>query len=827
MAMVIEALPQSSSTPDVASYTYHPPSEDKESWQRLNLWISSTFYSTAVYGMELDSSLLYVSRSLGLSRLPLIAEGFDDPELYAESKWFDEGNPGKGASQLSKLTGKKRLQQLLLLLGYYVFQPKSYFVYKDSIDLYLIQAALESKALKEMNLRRQMLCLMVKMTGQVGDTTSGNIVFNKLMKECDSLGDKRTKARAYFYRGLYTAYPVADFNNGLEPLIMKKIGYLEKAREIYLELKDAEGQINALTSIGQFYLAISKFPAAQKSLTEALELQNSIGYPYTHYTTDNIAMAGSVQGKFGEPLKYSLETIKAAEKTRDSIGWGSFYSRLGGLYYTEGGREEESLKWLLKSIDRYIITNDAGLYADLASIVNIMNEKPGREKEALDLVLRVSKKVAAIDSNDRIFYHIAFAGAYLGVKQYKLAEQHGLSADSIQRLAIYTSVNSAFQKTMIDNFLGALYYATGEYAKSKRYFEQYFSDSSRAAAVANDMSVYEQLIRLDSVFHDDASAVDHYKKYVLLLDSNFRASKVRQAEELQVMYLTEEKENQITLLNAKAKLEHANLKQARFVKNVTIGGIILVLIIAILLYRQTRLKQKSNNIITHKNELLEHLVTEKEWLLKEIHHRVKNNFQTVMGLLGTQSGYLKNDVAITAINDSQRRIQAMSLIHQRLYQSNNLSAINMPDYIHELVDTLSDSFNTSNHIRFNLDIEPVKLDLAHCIPLGLILNEAITNSFKYAFPDNREGVISILLKSAPNDQLVLTIQDDGIGLPSTFNINKSDSMGMNLMRGLSEEIGANFTIHNQIGTKVEVSFTNDPDITSGISELSTVTTQAV
>jgi len=230
------------------------------------------------------------------------------------------------------------------------------------------------------------------------------------------------------------------------------------------------------------------------------------------------------------------------------------------------------------------------------------------------------------------------------------------------------------------------------------------------------------------------------------------------------------------------------------------------LIIAILLYRQNRVKQKNNNMITHKNEQLQHYLDEKEWLLKEIHHRVKNNLQIVMSLLNSQSAYIDNELALTAIHDSQHRVHAMSLIHQKLYNSENLSSIDMSIYVRELVAYLTDSFNTGQRVRFELAIDPVEMDVSEAVPLGLILNEAITNSIKYAFPDNRNGVISISLSNSSPYQYLLVISDNGIGMPLYFNSRKTGSLGMGLMHGLSEDLNGNFSIENSDGTVIKISF---------------------
>jgi two-component sensor histidine kinase/ligand-binding sensor domain-containing protein len=202
----------------------------------------------------------------------------------------------------------------------------------------------------------------------------------------------------------------------------------------------------------------------------------------------------------------------------------------------------------------------------------------------------------------------------------------------------------------------------------------------------------------------------------------------------------------------------------------------------------------------------EKLLNEKEWLIKEIHHRVKNNFHMVTGLLSTQASYLKNEEALRAIEESQQRIAAMSLIHQKLYQSNDLSAINMPDYIRELVEYLKDCFNMKTKIRFDLQIEAFYLDLSYSLPIGLIINEAVTNAMKYAFPGRDEGTITILLKRTDMDHGLLSVIDDGVGINPDLALAQPKSMGMNLIRGLSEDIKGTFSISAYNGTHLTIAF---------------------
>lgn len=799
LTLFSKVLPQSPAISSVSTSSSHDPSKDKESWQRLNLWLSSTFFLSVKEGqIDLDSCLIIASKSLGMSRYSILAEGLDDPELAGESQWIDERKPGKGLRMLLQAKGKKHLETMILLGAYYAFQPGSYTRYKDSVDYFLTEAIRESRALKEDRLGRQALCLLGKIYVQVNNS-KGDSLFSELISQCKASGDKETEARAVAYRGTFRLIAPATFQ--------AKLADFQTAAELYHTLNDAEGEINALTDAGYIFTLVGQLQQGYETFLKALQRVEGINYPYTHYNTDAITMVTAFQGKFGEPLKYALQTIKVAETSRDSLGWGYFYARLGMLYNSEG-RENESYAMLNKSVERFAIDRNPGGYVLLHDIIGHM-ETAGRKSEVLDFALDMVKKLGTpVTFTEQFFYHLAFSNCYIILGEFALAEMHISRMDSIETKA--ESFRGPLRRSAVNDKLASLYFNQGKYQKAKEYFEKHFTvHSPMQRFLAIDLAVYRMLIKTDSILRDNTSALVHYKKYVQLLDSSFRIQKIRQAEELQVMYQTEEKENQIALLNEQSKLEQANLEQATLTRNMTIAGIIAVLIIAVLLYRQSRLRKKNNTVITHKNEQLQHFLTEKEWLLKEIHHRVKNNLQIVMSLLNSQSAYIDNEPALTAIHDSQHRVHAMSLIHQKLYNSENVSSIDMSLYIRELVSYLAESFNTGQRIRFEYDIESLDMDVSEAVPLGLILNEAITNSIKYAFPDERRGVITISLSHTDEDHCLLNISDDGIGMPAHFTGKKAGSLGMSLMEGLSEDLAGSFMMENNKGTTIKIRFVHD------------------
>ncbi|AWK06234.1 hypothetical protein HYN56_19170 [Flavobacterium crocinum] len=323
------------------------------------------------------------------------------------------------------------------------------------------------------------------------------------------------------------------------------------------------------------------------------------------------------------------------------------------------------------------------------------------------------------------------------------------------------------------------------------------------------------------------SDFNHSSNFLKKAISFYKASHLKESDiypissRLNIIYEAEKRNRDIIKLKNKTLIQQSKLKNEVFLRNSMIIFMILLLIILGLLYKSYRFKKKTNKIletqqneINKKNHALQNLVTEKEWLLREIHHRVKNNLHMVVGLLASQIEFLKNEEAVQAINNSQNRIHAMSLIHQKLYQSENLSIIDMPSYIFELTEYLKDSFEIKNSIRFILDIDSFTLPLSHSIPIGLIFNEAVTNAIKYAFPNNEKGKINISLNKNDNGNYTLVIHDNGIGLPPDFDPYNNPSLGIKLMRGLSADIHGKFLIANANGTKITLEFSlveNNPD----------------
>ncbi len=215
--------------------------------------------------------------------------------------------------------------------------------------------------------------------------------------------------------------------------------------------------------------------------------------------------------------------------------------------------------------------------------------------------------------------------------------------------------------------------------------------------------------------------------------------------------------------------------------------------------------------LSRANQSLTALLAEKDVLLKEIQHRVKKNLQTISSLLNLQSANIKDPDALRLFMETRYRVRSMSLIHEKLYQSHDLSRIDFADYLKTLTSGLAGSFaGPSSAVRISVDVEEIMLGVDSAVPCGLIVNELVTNCFKYAFTGGRAGEIKIRMARSAEARLQLSVADDGVGFPKGLDFRETESLGMQLITTLTEQLDGSIELTNGTGTKFEITF---PDTT--------------
>lgn len=204
---------------------------------------------------------------------------------------------------------------------------------------------------------------------------------------------------------------------------------------------------------------------------------------------------------------------------------------------------------------------------------------------------------------------------------------------------------------------------------------------------------------------------------------------------------------------------------------------------------------------------LEESIKEKEVLLKEVHHRVKNNMQVISSILNLQSSYITDENALGIIRESQDRIKSMSFVHESLYQSNTLSEVNFAEYIQNITRNLYHSYGRpEGGIDLEFELENIYLNLDTSIPCGLIINEVVSNSLKYAFKGRETGKIKIVFTKLSDGKMKLIIADNGIGLPKDFDIENADSLGLQLVTTLITQVSGKLEIDVSNGTSFGIEF---------------------
>lgn len=605
-----------------------------------------------------------------------------------------------------------------------------------------------------------------------------------------------------------------------------KIKLKENAVKFFNSSRAVEKRASVLKDLAELYSITDDPDKSIELLKQALSAYQSVKYKEVQSVYKFLSLAEVQKSNYNEALRYAHLAEKTAENVGDhSLEMSSIYNQVALVYYYLKNNEtaldywEKALVVAKKNKDNSFVRTVSGNISTLLI----------RQKKYDDGIAMIKEYKKLYPLNDKEFemrenYYLFHT--YLLIKQLKNAEPF------YKKLVDYYGEygeKRAGQTSLL------LTYAMYHYQKRnfKAFYKNVKLTDSLSAKNGNDMLRSQNYLfwfKGDSIQGKYLDAIKHYQLYKKHSDSVFNGEKSKQINSLQVQFDTEQKDKNIQLLTQKGKLQEARIGTDNILRYVFIGSIIVLILFAALLYNRSRLKNRANKKlelkrqqIDEQNEQLKKLLSEKEWLLKEIHHRVKNNLQIVISLLNTQSAYLDNEDALMAIQNSQHRMHAMSLIHQKLYQSDNLATIDMSWYIYELINYIKECYSSEKNISFVMDIDKIFLDVAQAVPLGLILNEAVNNTIKYAFPDSRKGEVQVSFKNIEKDNYRLMISDNGVGLPDDFNIDETESLGMNLMRGLTDQLDGNFTLESKNGLKIIINFRKNTDIDSRHTDFDIVT----
>jgi len=676
----------------------------------------------------------------------------------------------------------------------------------DSVAHYAQQALLMARELNYNNGIGKSYIMLSKAAMRAGNEAKSKSYANKAIELFSKTGNKNNLAAAYD-----ALFEAGGMTNTPEVNLM----LTEKVYQYYKEAGNKEEQAKALISMADWLMELGKMKEGQAKVYESIELNKKVGNRQNQMAYSLLSVSYYQLGETEKAVKYAIECTKLIEEFHDdSLDAADMYNYQVGIYDFLNDKQK-AFECLQKAYKIALNYNNPALVTGIESNLVKALLKMDRKDDAIALLHVMEKKYHTLPKISQQLFVGRWTSTFVNIGDLKSAGRYINDAVAFSsKLPPFDYIQNAFYPSLL-----LYYYKTANYPEAKKFATLYKALGEKNGNKQSLAYAHGMLFKIDSVNQNFSTAILNLKKSQKYKDELLNETKNKQISEIEIRYETEKKDNENRLMKKQAELQQGKIAQLKTTKNISIMAIILLLIIAGLLYYNFLIKKRSNRLlqqqkgeIDHKNSTLQILLNEKEWLLKEIHHRVKNNLQIVMSLLNTQSRYLKDEAATTAIRNSQHRIHSMALIHKKLYQSDNVVAIDMSVYITELIEYLRVSFGIKKRIHFATDIDAVELDASQAVPLGLIINEVITNAIKYAFPNESEGTIAIKLKPTANNSYILSIKDNGIGLESGFDIKKSTTLGLRLIKGLSTELEAKLSIQNKNGLSIAIEFKLDEKI---------------
>jgi two-component sensor histidine kinase len=536
---------------------------------------------------------------------------------------------------------------------------------------------------------------------------------------------------------------------------------------------------------------------------KGLELARKAKFPIGEIEClEALSFSYAITSSFEKGFKSAYEQMELSRKyapIREVFG-----KNMMGLLYQKLGDDKESLKWAKKS---YFHPNIRATDPFTQwSAMFLLSQEYERENK-LDSAKIIAKET--LDYSKKFFpMQAGYPTLILARINSKLKNFDEAVGYCKQIISMSENDRLDFFTNEVQNELAQIYFAQSKSDSAKIYAEKALDGAKQLKnylVVMNSSSLLSQIFEKSNPI----KAFNYLKVSMAAKDTVTNIEKNKQVKILEI-----KEKQRIDDLNLVAV--YAN-NELRF--NTVIGLLFSTLLILFILYRNNRQKQKANTILQEQKEkintqniTLENTLSqltaknaENELLLKEIHHRVKNNLEVVSSLLALQSAKIDDPEIQDAMLASQNRVHSMGILHQKLYQSEHLAFIEMKNYFKNLCENILDSYNETDRIKVDIVMREVELDVDTAVPIGLIVNELLTNSLKYAFPDGKNGNIKLSLENIDKEHLILKISDNGIG-KTLNNKAKGTGFGTQLVDLLTRQIDGKLVQEVSNGTMISINF---------------------
>lgn len=560
--------------------------------------------------------------------------------------------------------------------------------------------------------------------------------------------------------------------------------------------EDDRRYARALANLATVYRVKGELDQAAGMLEETLEIFEAKTDTFPKGTVRNsLGLIYTAQGDYQSAMKVFLQALTVFESVGHEGAQAIVLNNLGEVYQAQ--------RDYARAIDHYRqyqrIGQKTGRPSDVATALNNIGAAYSdmNRLDSAEFYLNASVRVKEENNIDNTLS--ATLGNLAKVANLK-GEYDQAIAYSERALTLARQQESKEDESYSLLELAKSYQQTGDNTLAQSYYQQ-------ALVLAEEMSdikllyrIHEGLYRTYRNFQPE-QAISHLETAFTLKDSILNAENTEALTTLRLESEFNKKElvnqQKIETLELQEALQAAQLSNQRIAILMLIIGL---LVLGYLLYKVVSQK----NQIQQQNQTIQKALEEKDTLMREIHHRVKNNLQVISSLLGIQSRNVTDQVALDALNEGRSRVHTMSLIHQDLYQHDNLTGIRIQDYFEKLIQSLLNTYNvTSGQIAVETDVDDLTLDVDTVIPLGLIINELVSNSLKYAFPSG-EGKIQVTLKEQ-TDGLLLSVADNGVGMTNP-DISQHSSYGYELIQALVDKLEGSLEIDGQQGTQVTIVF---------------------